>query len=148
MPSTCGMGGRRRTRKTRRMRGGDGYSFGFDPETGTGGAGFTAVNTSQPYSSATGEPIADPFATKGGARRSRRSRKGKKTARKTKKAGRRHRKMKGGMTPSSVNAGSVGYGMSAGAPWASGLGLPTFSSYSPRGGPEGAAVNPDGVRSA
>lgn len=39
------------------------YGYGFDPATGTGGAGFTGVDTSAPYSSETGKAVPDPFGT-------------------------------------------------------------------------------------
>lgn len=78
------------------MRGGDGY--GFNGSIGTNGPEWGSSYTSQPYSSATGGPIADPFSTRGGKRK---SRKGKKKSR---------RKMRGGV--SLVNPGMVGYGFS------------------------------------
>ena len=103
-------GGRhRKGHKTRKMRGGAGYGFG--PALTVGGLEVVSNSTSTPYSSATGAPIADPYATNastlmGGKRR---SRKGKsKKSRKTKKGGRRHKKMRGGAGV--YNAGSVGTG--------------------------------------
>ena len=47
------------------MRGGMMYGYGFDPLTGTGGAGYTAVNTSAPFSSATGAEIPDDASIRG-----------------------------------------------------------------------------------
>jgi len=109
-------GGRhRKGHKTRKLRGGAGYGFG--PALTVGGLEVVSNSTSTPYSSATGAPIADPYATNGnsstlmgGKRRSRKgkSKKGGKKSRKTKKVGRRHRKMRGGAGV--YNAGSVGTG--------------------------------------
>lgn len=101
------VGGRRSRRrkvskkKTRRsrFRGGDGY--GFNGPIGTNGPEWGSSYTSQPYSSSTSAPIADPFSTRGGRRR------------KSKKAGRKSRKgrrMRGGV--SLTNPGMVGYGFS------------------------------------
>lgn len=94
------------------MRGGVMYGFGFDPLTGTGGAGHTAVDTSTPFSSKTGAAIPDPYATTGsgtqaGGRR-RKTKKGGKKSKKSKKKTRKTRKhrMRGGAGV--YNAGSTG----------------------------------------
>jgi hypothetical protein len=88
------------------------YSYGFDPATGVGGAGYAAVNPYAPVDSATGKPVADPFGTSpfsnakvtGGRRR-----KSKKSGKRhSKKTSRRTRKMRGGAwSPGNVNAGAV-----------------------------------------
>jgi len=90
------------------------YGYGFDPLTGTGGAGYTAVETSTPFSSATGAAIPDPYATAGsgtqaGGRRkktkkSKKSKKSKKKTRKTRKT--RKMRMRGGAPV--YNAGATG----------------------------------------
>lgn len=112
-------GGKRRTRKAKKMRGGTFYGMGKPITVGTLEA--VPVSGSQPYSSSTGQPIADPFSTKGdtsatlkGGRRHRKTR--KLNLRKRRKSVRRSRKMRGGMTPASVNAGSVGVGFVGGIP--------------------------------
>ena len=91
------------------MRGGMMYGFGADPLTGTGGAGFTAVNTSAPVNSATGQVMPDPYGsdTQAGGRRRRKtkkSKKSKKSKKKTRKT-RKHR-MRGGAGV--YNAGATG----------------------------------------
>lgn len=91
------------------MRGGMMYGFGADPLTGTGGAGFTAVNTSAPVNSATGQVMPDPYASDsqaGGRRRrkTKKSKKSKKSKKKTRKT-RKHR-MRGGAGV--YNAGATG----------------------------------------
>jgi len=92
------------------MRGGMMYGFGADPLTGTGGAGFTAVNTSAPVNSATGQVMPDPYATDtqaGGRRRKSKKSKKSKKAKKSKKTRktRKHR-MRGGAPV--YNAGATG----------------------------------------
>jgi hypothetical protein len=96
------------------MRGGMMYGYGFDPLTGTGGAGYTAVDTSAPFSSKTGAAIPDPFrtdpTTQAGGRR-RKSKKGGKKSKKSKKGGKKTRKtrkhrMRGGAGV--YNAGATG----------------------------------------
>jgi len=110
------------------------YGFGFDPLTGTGGAGHTAVDTSTPFSSKTGAAIPDPYATTGsgtqaGGRRrktkkgGKKSKKSKKKTRKTRKT-RKHR-MRGGAGV--YNAGSTGtsfVGAASGMP-----GSQTYGNY-------------------
>jgi len=92
------------------MRGGMMYGFGADPLTGTGGAGFTAVNTSAPVNSATGQVMPDPYAsdTQAGGRRRRKTKKGGKKSKKSKKKTRKTRKhrMRGGAGV--YNAGATG----------------------------------------
>lgn len=95
------------------QQGGVMYGYGFDPATGVGGAGFTGVDTSAPYSSETGKPVADPFGTSPytnakvtGGRRHKTKKGGKRHGKK--KSSRRTRKMRGGAwSPGNVNAGAV-----------------------------------------
>lgn len=153
----CGapiLGGRRRktrkTRKSRKMRGGVMYGYGFDPATGTGGAGHTAVDTSAPYDSATGAKMNDPFGTSpytnakatGGKRR---TRKGK--SKKGGKKSRRTRKMRGGMFPGSVNSAPVGASFVGGLTGVSNGTYGTYAGYPqkvPAGDPH--TTGPDGVK--
>ena len=150
------MGGRHRKghkgKKTRKMRGGVMYGYGFDPATGTGGAGHTGVDTSAPVDSATGKTVADPFGTSpdtnakvtGGRRRSRKGKSNK--TRKTKKVSRRSKKMRGGsFSPGNVNAAGVGYGFTGATDGVRG-GIAPASGYPSRVG--GAPMGADGVRSA
>jgi hypothetical protein len=133
------MGGRRTklTRRSRKLKGGDGY--GAAGAIAPGAMEWGHSNTSAPYSSATGSAIPDPFSTTGGRRR--KSRKSKKAGRKT----RRRRTMKGGSwTPTNVNSAGVGYGFGPGSTVTRG---PTDASpYASRMG--GAPMNAAGVRSA
>jgi len=113
------------------MRGGMMYGFGADPLTGTGGAGFTAVNTSAPVNSATGQVMPDPYAsdTQAGGRRRRKTKKGGKKSKKSKKSKktrktRKHR-MRGGAGV--YNAGATGtsfVGAASGMP-----GSQTYGNY-------------------
>ena len=107
------------------------YGFGADPLTGTGGAGFTAVDTSAPYSSATGQVMNDPYRTipetqAGGRRRkSKKSKKTKKTKKSKKTRKTRKNRMRGGAGV--YNAGSTGtsfVGAASGMP-----GGQTYGSY-------------------
>jgi hypothetical protein len=104
---SCGaqQGGRKQ-----KMRGGMMYGYGFDPLTGTGGAGYTAVNTSAPVNSATGQVMPDPYAsdTQAGGRRRKKTKKGGKKSKKSKKKTRKTRKhrMRGGAPV--YNAGATG----------------------------------------
>jgi hypothetical protein len=86
------------------------YGYGFDPLTGTGGAGYTAVNTSAPVNSATGQVMPDPYAsdTQAGGRRRKKTKKGGKKSKKSKKKTRKTRKhrMRGGAPV--YNAGATG----------------------------------------
>ena len=102
------------------MRGGMMYGFGADPLTGTGGAGFTAVNTSAPVNSATGQVMNDPYGTipetqAGGRRRkSKKSKKTKKTKKSKKTRKTRKNRMRGGAGV--YNAGSTGTSFVGGIP--------------------------------
>lgn len=105
------------------------YGFGADPLTGTGGAGFTAVNTSAPYSSATGAVMPDPYASDtqaGGRRRKTKKSKKSKKAKKSKKTRKtRKNRMRGGAPV--YNAGSTGtsfVGAASGMP-----GSQTYGNY-------------------
>jgi hypothetical protein len=107
------------------------YGFGADPLTGTGGAGFTAVNTSAPVNSATGQVMPDPYGsdTQAGGRRRRKTKKGGKKSKKSKKSKktrktRKHR-MRGGAGV--YNAGATGtsfVGAASGMP-----GSQTYGNY-------------------
>lgn len=134
---------KKKTRKTRKMRGGNFY--GPTGAISPGAMEWGAVSNDA-YSSATGANLGpDPGAPAGtgGRRRSRRS----KTKGKKKTAGRR-RKMKGGaFSPGNVNSASTGVGYSSGgSSWASGSGYPEMTGYAARVG--GAPMGADGVRSA
>lgn len=136
MSSTCGAGGRRKTRKTRKMKGGMGYGFGGT--IGTNGAQWDSSWGGE-VSKTTGEPIYDsgarPASVTGGRRR-----KSKKSMKKSKKAHRRRRTMKGGASWQSV--ADVGYGYTGQG--ARGLADPTgyASRVPPAGGP---SQNADGA---
>jgi hypothetical protein len=146
------MGGGRRhkkTRKTRKMKGG--VMYGPGGAIAPGALEWGGVDTSAPYDSATGAKVADPFGTSpdtnakvtGGRRR--KSRKTKKS-KKSKKAGRRSRKMRGGAwSPGNVNAAGVGYGFTGPTGGVTG-GIAPASGYASRVG--GAPMGADGVRSA
>jgi hypothetical protein len=99
------------------MRGGVMYGYGFDPLTGTGGAGYTAVDTSAPFSSKTGAAIPDPFrtdpTTQAGGRRRRKTKKGGKKSKKKTRKTRKHR-MRGGAGV--YNAGATGTSFVGGIP--------------------------------
>lgn len=113
------MGGRRKTRKTRKMKGGNGY--GFTGAIGTNGPEWEANMTST--------PDGKPYVPTGGGRR--KTRKSKKT--------RKTRKMKGGAAWQTV--GAVGYGYTGEG--ARGLADATaYASKVPVGGP---AQGADGV---
>ena len=124
---TCGAmtgGKRRKTRKTRKMRGG---AYGFGAPITVGALEVGKVDTATPYSSASGQRVEDPFGTSpdsnakvtGGRRRKTRKGKGK-------KGGRKSRKMKGGAGV--YNSGAVGTGFTGAV---SGMpGSQTYGSYS------------------
>ena len=139
-------GKRRKTRKTRKMRGG--VMYGPGAAIAPGALEWGGVDTSAPVSSATGQPIADPFKTSGdsnakvtGGRR-RKTKKGGKKSRKTRKS----RKMKGGaFNPGNINSAGVGYGFTGADSGVRG-GIAPASSYPSRVG--GAPMGADGVRSA
>lgn len=127
--------GGRRSRKA--MKGGNFYSFGFDPQTGTGGAGFTAVENNA-VDPKTGAAIPDyAMPTKGGKRRG--SRKSKKASRKSK---RRSRKMKGGANWASVGAVGAAYKGEGSA------GLANYSAYAQKAPVGGPTQGADGVYKA
>ena len=126
------------------MRGGMMYGFGADPLTGTGGAGFTAVNTSAPVNSATGQVMPDPYGsdTQAGGRRrkSKKSKKTKKTKKSKKTRKTRKNRMRGGAGV--YNAGATGtsfVGAVSGMP-----GGQTYGSYQGYN-PQIPSSNPHGV---
>lgn len=139
-------GRRRKSKKTRKMKGGMAYGFGA-PIT-VGGLAVEPVNTSlpmKPDGTVNAEYAAADTATNatgGGRRRSRASRKGGKKTRKTKKAGRRHRKMKGGAGV--YNAGAVGYGYSGPQQGVIG-GIAPAAGYAAKVGGYGPTAGADGV---
>ena len=144
-------GGRhRKGHKTRKLRRG-GAGYGFNGVIGANGAEWAANSTSDPYDSATGAKMADPFGTSGdtnakvtGGRRRSRKGKSKKGGKKSRKS--RGRKMKGGSwTPGNVNAAGVGYGFSGPTSGVT-AGIAPPSAYPTRVG--GAPMNAAGVRSA
>lgn len=140
MSGTCGstsiVGGRRRkrgtSRRTRKMRG---RGYGAGVAIAPGALEYKSVNTSDPYSSATGAAIPDPFSTTGGRRRK---------TKKSKKSRRRRTMKGGGWNPLTVNSGGVGYGYGPGSTVT--RGPPDASAYASRMG--GAPMNAAGVRSA
>ena len=143
-------GRRRKTRKTRKMRGG--VVSGAIGPLSVGAMEYGAVDTSAPVSSSTGQLVNDPFKTSGdnnakvtGGRRRRKTKKGGKKSRKTRKS-RKSRKMKGGaFTPGNVNAAGTGYGFTGPDSGIRG-GIAPASGYASRVG--GAPMGADGVRSA
>ena len=130
---SCGaqQGGRKR-----KMRGGMMYGYGFDPLTGTGGAGYTAVNTSLSVNSETGQ-VNDPYATAGsgtqaGGRR-RKTKKGGKKSKKSKKKTRKTRKMRMRGGAPVYNAGATGtsfVGAASGMPGSQTYGA--YAGYNPQ----------------
>jgi len=142
-------GGKRKMKKTRKLRGG--VMYGPGAAIAPGALEWGGVDTSAPYSSATGAKVNDPFGTSpdtnakvtGGRRRTRKLKgKSKKRSRKTRKT----RKMRGGSwSPSNVNAAGVGYGFTGPTSGVTG-GIAPASGYPSRVG--GAPMGADGVRSA
>lgn len=137
------MGGKRR--KSRKIRGG--VMYGVTQAITPGALQYGAVDTSAPYSSATGQAVDDPFNTnpdnnaKATGGRRRKTRKGK-----SKKRGRKSRKMRGGaFSPGNINAAGVGYGFTGATSGVRG-GIAPASGYPSRVG--GAPMGADGVRSA
>jgi hypothetical protein len=135
------MGGRRRrsVKKSRKMRGGNFYGFGVDPQIGSAGAAYPSVENLA-ANSASGRLIpnnAELNATQLGGRRRRRTRKG---GRKSRKVGRKGRKtMRGGAnfySPATAGGSFVGSG-SAGL-----INLKHYDVNVPPGGP---AIGADGV---
>lgn len=98
------------------------YGFGADPLTGTGGAGFTAVDTSSPVNPVTGAAMPDPYGTipetqamiGGRRRKSKKSKKTKKTKKSKKTRKTRKNRMRGGAGV--YNAGSTGTSFVGGIP--------------------------------
>lgn len=121
------MGGKHR--KTRKLKGG--VFYGVGNAITPGALEYKAVSGSQPYSSATGSAVPDPYATNGnsstlmGGRR-RKTKKGGKKSKKSKKTTRKTRKMRGGMYPGSVNSAPVGAGFVGGL---SGVSNGTYGTY-------------------
>jgi hypothetical protein len=107
------MGGRRRrsVKKTRKMRGGNFYGFGVDPQIGSAGAAYPSVENLA-ADSASGRLVpnnAELNATQLGGRRRRAAKKTRKGGRKSKKVGRKGRKtMRGGA--SYLGSANAGYG--------------------------------------
>lgn len=135
MSCAAPMKGGRKSRKA--MKGGNFYSVGYDPQTGTGGAGFTAVENNA-VDAKTGAVIPDyAMPTKGGKRR-----KSKKATRKAKKGGRRRRTMKGGANWASVGAVGAAYKGEGSA------GLANYSAYAQKAPVGGPTQGPDGVYKA
>lgn len=142
------MGGKRRKgHKTRKMKGG--VFYGVGNAITPGALEYKAVSGSQPYSSATGSAVPDPYATNGnsstlmGGRR-RKTKKGGKGKKKSKKTTRKSRKMRGGAGV--YNAGAVGTGFTgavSGMPGSQTYGAYTgYASKVPVGGP---TAGEDGV---
>jgi hypothetical protein len=123
-------GGRRRSRK---MRGGNGYGASLTQDIGVGAFRYDANMSSSPG----GVPVVGPPTTgvtaMGGRRRSRKG-KNRRTRRKSK--GRR-RSMRGGGSPSSVGYSFGGDGQS---------GLANHSAYNANAAPSGAFAIPQGTR--
>jgi hypothetical protein len=115
------MGGRRRrsVKKSRKMRGGNFYGFGVDPQIGSAGAAYPSVENLA-ADSTSGRLIpnnAELNATQLGGRRRRRTRKGGRKSKKVGRKGRKTRKMRGGagsMGAIKANAGFTGEGAARG----------------------------------
>ena len=132
-----GSGRRRRSGKTRKMRGGNFYGAAVDPQIGSAGLAYPAVENVAVNKS--GDPIPDAVMPKSGGRRrgrtSKKSRKGGKHRR-----GHKSRKMRGGAGV--VNSAGVGYGYGGRSITTSGP--PDASAYASRVG--GAPMGADMVR--
>ncbi len=127
-------GRKRRGTRSRKMKGGNMYSFGYDPLTGTGGGGATAV-PNLPVDSATGK-VSNVDYTQAGGRRRRHTRKG---GRKSRRSTRRRRTMRGGASwYSSSNAGGSFTGSGTGGM----INLTQYPVNRPAGGP---VENADGA---
>ena len=145
-------GGKRKTRTSRKMKGG--VMYGPGAAITPGALEWSGVDTSAPYDSATGAKMADPFGTSpdtnakvtGGRRHKRKTRKGKskKGGKKTRKT--RGRRMRGGAwSPGNVNAAGVRYGFTSPTDGVRGGIAPATAEPSRVGG---APMGADGVRSA
>jgi hypothetical protein len=139
------VGGKRKSRRSKTMRGGNFYGPKGAISAGAMEWGGVANDA---YDSATGRNLGpDPGAPHGtgmgGGRRKKTKGKGKKARRSTKRKSRRA--LKGGAGV--VNSAGVGYGYSqGGSEWASGSGYPVIGGYPSRVG--GAPMNEAGVRTA
>jgi hypothetical protein len=147
MQGCSAVGGRRKSKRSKTMRGGNFY--GPAGAISAGAMEWSAV-PNDAYDPATGRNLGpDPGAPNGtgmgGGRRKKTNGKGKgKKARRTTKRKSR-RALKGGAGV--VNSAGVGYGYSqGGSEWASGSGYPVIGGYPSRVG--GAPMNEAGVRTA
>lgn len=109
--STCGgntnlVGGGRRRRGTRKMRGGNFYGAAVDPQIGSAGLAYPAVenNAVDPVSGA----VKPDYAMPGGRRRRRTGKKATRKGKKSRRVTRRRRTMRGGA--SYAGSANVGYG--------------------------------------
>ena len=144
------MGGKHRkghkSRKTRKLRkGGAGYGFGAPVTVGT--LEVVPNSTSTPYSSSTGGPIPDPYATNGnsstlmGGKRRTRKGKSKKGGKKSRKS--RSRKMRGGAGEYNVSGVRAEFtGGLSGVPNGT---YGTYTAAASRVGGYGPTAGPDGV---
>ena len=140
-------GKRRKTRKTRKMRGG--VVSGAIGPLSVGAMQYGAVDISAPVSSSTGQPVNDPFKTSPdnnakvtGGRRRRKTKKSKKS----KKGGRKSRKMRGGAAGvyNVATAGTSFTGAVSGMPGSQTYGQYTgYNVGNPAGNPHSAGA--DGV---
>ena len=147
MQGCSAVGGKRKSKRSKTMRGGNFVGVGAAISPGV--LERTAV-PNDAYDPATGgnlgpDPGAPHGTGMGGGRRKKTKgkRKGKKARRSTKRKSRRA--LKGGAGV--VNSAGVGYGYSqGGSEWASGSGYPVIGGYPSRVG--GAPMNEAGVRTA
>ena len=145
MPGCSVVGGKRKSRRSKTLRGGNFVGVG---QAITPGAIERTAVPNDAYDSATGRNLGpDPGAPHGtgmsGGRRRKTKGKGKKARRSTKRKNRRAFKGGAGV----VNSGGVGYGYSqGGSEWASGSGYPVIGGYPSRVG--GAPTDAAGVRTA
>lgn len=143
-------GKRRKTRKTRKMRGG--VVSGAIGPLSVGAMEYGAVDISAPVDSSTGQAVNDPFKTSGdnnakvtGGRR-RASRRKTKKSKKSKKGGRKSRKMRGGAAGvyNVATAGTSFTGAVSGMPGSQTYGQYTgYNVGNPAGNPHSAGA--DGV---
>jgi len=145
MQGCSAVGGKRKSRRSKTMRGGNFVGVGAAISPGV--LERTAV-PNDAYTSGGQNLGPDPGASHGtgmggGRRKSKGKGKGKKARRTTKRKSRRA--LKGGAGV--VNSAGVGYGYSqGGSEWASGSGYPVIGGYPSRVG--GAPMNEAGVRTA